>query len=248
MLSGLFGCMSFNDPCDTDKNNVIGYIDTPTDITPLRAQNQETALGDMLADALIQAYPQADLALLTAGTILDIKQCGIAQTVLYPGPIYLSQLNALVSPRETLVVYQLKGSELKRTLERSVSILGSYNNDQWTGFMQVGQISFFVNCTEKPYTMNELGTQIIYPGSRIEEDKIMIKNQPFSNTSDYKIITTSNTQQKKLLYLELTENKIIQKLNVSLQQAAQDYISKNDPLTLKKQSRIQIADVCKKNN
>ena len=117
----------------------------------------ETAIGDLVADAVRNAL-RADIALISASE-LKPKDTPIAE-----GGVKSSEITALISyPDDPLAVLQIKGSQIRETLEKAVSIYPQPN----LGFLQVSGLSFTF---EPKKTVGERVSAIRVGGSAIDEN------------------------------------------------------------------------------
>ncbi len=102
---------------------------TTGELTSANAQREETSFGDLTADALAAAA-QTTIALVPA---LSFKSGTIP-----PGPVTEPAVRTLLTlPTETWAVVALTGSQLRETLERSVSRAPQPN----AGFLQVSGVT-----------------------------------------------------------------------------------------------------------
>jgi 2',3'-cyclic-nucleotide 2'-phosphodiesterase (5'-nucleotidase family) len=111
---------------------VLGTIEAPLDARDGVQRRQETALGDLVTDAM-RAGTRADAAFLNAGALrLD--------DILFPGPITNYDLESLFlfADETRAVTVPLTGARVRELLERSVSdgVIGK------GGFLQVSGVSF----------------------------------------------------------------------------------------------------------
>ncbi|WP_439599411.1 bifunctional metallophosphatase/5'-nucleotidase [Falsiroseomonas sp.] len=123
----------------------------------------ECAIGNLLADALLRAAPQADLALTNAGGI---------RTGLPSGPITLGDVLTTLPFSNTLATARLRGAVLLAALENGVSNPGSGR------FPQVAGLAF---------TWNPLAPA----GQRIAEARITTARRPgpIDPEADYLVAT-----------------------------------------------------------
>ncbi|MBA3319238.1 MAG: bifunctional metallophosphatase/5'-nucleotidase [Gemmatimonadales bacterium] len=110
----------------------VGTADAPIDARDAVSRRRESAVGDLVADAL-RAGTGADVALLNAGAMrLD--------DVIPAGPISSHQLESifLFADETRIVTFPLSGTRLREVLEHGVS------NASWGkgGFLQVSGVEF----------------------------------------------------------------------------------------------------------
>jgi 5'-nucleotidase len=111
---------------------IVGRTTMPIDPATSLSRGRESAVGDLVGDAM-RSGTGADVALLNSGTLrLD--------HVIQPGPISNHQLEAMFpfADQTRVVTFPLTGARLRRILEHGVSsgILGT------GGFLQVSGLSF----------------------------------------------------------------------------------------------------------
>ncbi len=116
----------------------LGELTVPLDARDASQRQQESVLGDLVADAM-RTGTKADVALLNAGTIrLDDR--------LRPGPLTNRDLESmfLFADETRVVTAPLTGARLRELLERSVSdsVIGK------GGFLQVSGVSFTYDSTQ----------------------------------------------------------------------------------------------------
>jgi 2',3'-cyclic-nucleotide 2'-phosphodiesterase (5'-nucleotidase family) len=111
---------------------VIGTITTALDARDIVQRRGESALGDLVTDAM-RVGTAADAALINAGAIR-------IDDVLYPGPLSNYELESLFlfADETRVLIAPLSGARLRELLERSVSdgVIGK------GGFLQVSGVSF----------------------------------------------------------------------------------------------------------
>ena len=111
---------------------VLGRITAPLDARDIVQRREETALGDLITDA-IRAGTKTDAALLNSGAIR-------IDDILYPGPLTNYELESLFlfGDETRILTVPLSGARVRQLLERSVSdgVIGK------GGFLQISGLSF----------------------------------------------------------------------------------------------------------
>lgn len=111
---------------------ILGRITAPLDARDIVQRREESALGDLITDA-IRASTKADAALLNAGAIR-------IDDILYPGPLTNYELESLFlfGDETRVLTVPLSGARVRQLLERSVSdgVIGK------GGFLQISGLSF----------------------------------------------------------------------------------------------------------
>ncbi len=110
---------------------VIGRADTFLDAERGRIRYAETALGNFVADIMVD-HTGAQMALINSGAI----RASIQQ-----GPVTLEDLFKTVPFANELVMVELTGAEIEQALQRSV---GGSREDEDGGFLQVSGLTFEV--------------------------------------------------------------------------------------------------------
>jgi len=105
-------------------------VDSPSDLSSVGCRVRETALGDLVADA-VRASGGAPIALVAAGSFREIT---IPQGKIASADV----LKCLQYPDDQVTVIEITGEQLIRALERSVSIYPQRN----MGFLQVSGLVF----------------------------------------------------------------------------------------------------------
>ncbi len=111
---------------------VIGRADTFLDGERGRIRYEETALGNFVADIMVD-HTGAQMALINSGSM---------RTSIQQGPITVEDIFRTVPFPNELVVMELTGAEIEQALQRAVS--GS-RADEDGGFLQVSGLTFEVH-------------------------------------------------------------------------------------------------------
>ncbi|KAJ1964450.1 hypothetical protein IWQ62_002929 [Dispira parvispora] len=95
-------------------DKVIGYTLTPWDARSTKVRIEESAIGNLLADLMRNAYPCVDVALACGGAIRS-------DTVYGPGDITMRTVMDLFPFEDPVVVVRLSGTQLWEALENGFS-------------------------------------------------------------------------------------------------------------------------------
>jgi 5'-nucleotidase len=135
----------------------------------------ECNLGNLIADALLAAHPDAEVALQNAGGI---------RTSLGAGPISFGRLLEVLPFGNTASTFDLRGDDLLAALEHGVSQAEDLSNDGTGRFLQVAGLRYEW-AAEAP------------PGSRILKVEIRGENgdwQPLDPERRYHVVTNDFTR------------------------------------------------------
>lgn len=182
LAAGLGGCLAYNQECAAPADLVepdreIGWLTEPLPVKQDVVRTQESALGDIIADAYVSAYddPQnpsyrdgiepVDVAWENSGSIRDEGFCASLDEL--PETVKRIDLREVLPFTNRVVVVTLTSAEIYEILEHSVSALGT--DDGARGyFLQVSSgLSFTADCSLTAQQVVE--GAITMPGERITE-------------------------------------------------------------------------------
>ena len=204
VVGALCGCQVFNDSCPVGTPEVWGKgLPTDLDIRKEYIRQCEAPVGNFIADAILNYDYNVDLgdshihvALINAGAIRDGVACGSTTSSrdrIPKGPITDQDILQLLPFSDTVVIVKMKGSQLKRVLEHSVSSLNlSGELGQEGHFLQVAGkdgISIEIDCSKPAQTLNETGMGIVTPGERIVSMRYGKNDIEIIPTGDYYVAT-----------------------------------------------------------
>ena len=139
-----------------------------------KARGGECPLGNMIADAMLSYYPQADLTLQNAGGVrIDMPK----------GQIYRESLNALMPFDNYLHLVEVTGADVIKTLKISAS--GKHGYDQVAG----AQYQIEADC-KNPEDLNGDGKIEEWENNCLCEN-ILIGGKPIDPQKTYKIATSN---------------------------------------------------------
>jgi 5'-nucleotidase/UDP-sugar diphosphatase len=134
---------------------ILGAIAAPLDARDIGQRREESALGDLITDA-IRAGTKADAALLNSGAIR-------IDDILYPGPLTNYELESLFlfGDETRVLTVSLSGTRVRELLERSVSdgVIGK------GGFLQISGLSFAYDPTRP--SMSRIVGEVVRPDGEV---------------------------------------------------------------------------------
>ena len=155
---------------DRELNTPIGYSKVPLDARKSAVRTRESNLGDLIADSWISWFEDADVALVSGGSIRGDR-------IFPPGPVTYRMINDILPFRNEIMEVELTGDELKQVLEISASALrvkGDGVPDSCRastgGFLQVSGLRVVFDTTKPSFSAIYDGRKvkkITNPGSRV---------------------------------------------------------------------------------
>jgi 2',3'-cyclic-nucleotide 2'-phosphodiesterase (5'-nucleotidase family) len=150
----------YSERLDAALTEVVGSTATPLDATRESSRSRETALGNLIADAL-REYTQADVAVHNGGGIRGEK-------VFEPGPLTRKDLTTILPLANYAAKSRLSGAALRGMLDLSVSSV----EERHGRFLQVSGMSF----TYDPAAP---------PGRRVRE--VLVGGAPLDDAAMYTV-------------------------------------------------------------
>ncbi len=185
----------------------------------------ESNLGNMIADACREAFPDADLAMVPGGAIYG-------DVIIEPGNITDEQIKELLPYGETVVLLEVKGELLITCMERAVS-----NIDRaFEGFMQLSGVSVVIDTSKEAQIADPVTEEIKESGSRVRE--FIIRGEKLDDDKTYKIVTTDFVAEGGYGYYWLKPVPHITGREIS--DIVIDYINANSPIGQEYENRIVI--------
>lgn len=183
------------------------------EISAANSRNQETALGNLVVDA-VKSATNADGAFLPASSLTG--------THLASGQVDTESLKAvLTDPTDQIVVLNLTGAQLKSALERSA---GMYPRP-FAGFLQVSGIRFTVTTSARA-------------GNRVSD--IRLNGQAVQPAQKVRIATVSSLAGGSLGYFQIWDKSAMTLGDGPILDAVVAYARKAGTLTSRKESRIVV--------
>ncbi len=194
------GCVQFNE-CDVERGARLGAAAIDLDIRENIVRTQETAIGNMVADAILAtgravctdggSAPCPDFALQNSGGLREETACGSRETI-EAGNIFESDVRDLLPFENEIVVVRLTGADVRLGLERAVSQVGQIGEAAAVGyFLSVSGLSFDVSCAGTSQTVDPEGRAILNRGTRVSNILINDPNgdpYPLDDEAEYEVI------------------------------------------------------------
>lgn len=153
----------------------IGEITYSLDTRKEIVRGGEAAVGDLITDAWRNWFPEAEIALINGGSIRGDR-------IFAAGPVSWGMMTEILPYGSELVLLQMSGEEIARTLEVSASALRVPGDENYSGerpptggFLQVSGIRFTIDTEGEPFTARyeeKILSEIITPGSRVSNIEV----------------------------------------------------------------------------
>lgn len=209
-------------------------------------RSQEMPLGDLITDAWLAWFPQADIAVINGG--------GIRGDRIYPkGPISYLDIRTILPFSNDIVQINMTGKEIKQMLEVSAAALDpEVTGVQDGGFLQVAGIKFKIDRNAQPFIATYDGKKLkklINPGGRVSGIYIQRNRtwDPLDNQKRYEVLIPSFTVDGGdgyYLFVEMTAKRKFDTTTKDLDPLAA-YIKKKSPVAPKDDGRIEIINSTK---
>lgn len=193
---------------------ILGKFTVPINIEGEKIRYKLLNSGSLVTEAIKNKFNKVDVVLQNSGGIRPSK-------ILGPGYITRADIMNLFPFENTIVLLDLKGTDLHSVLETSSSLLPEENG----GFLQSLGLEYKVNLNQAPFSRV---SDIFVNGEPIESDKyyrLAVNNYMFGGGNGY-------SQFKNALNVKNTD--------VLIQDVIINYIKKNSPLTLEVKDKIYI--------
>jgi 2',3'-cyclic-nucleotide 2'-phosphodiesterase/3'-nucleotidase len=156
---------------------IIGETTVELDARDNVLRGAESNFGNLVADAMRDAFPQADFALLPSGSVWGDK-------IIPTGVIRDIDILESLPFDENLVLLEMRGDSLKAMLERSVSAISKL----YGGFFQIAGFSIEIDSSKTPFGNGNPCEGNVEKGSRVKN--ISPKKGDWKKDKIYKIVTT----------------------------------------------------------
>lgn len=153
----------FKNEIEHKMDNEIAYLECDLDGRFSSTRSKETNLGNLIADTILDAVEDADIALVNSGTLRSDR-------VHSKGVFKFRDLVTILPFMDTIVVLQATGQQVHQVLENGVSMYPKLEGR----FPQVSGVTFAFD-PSKP------------PGSRINVDSIKISGASLISDKQYKV-------------------------------------------------------------
>ncbi len=210
-------------PLDELKKQVIGSTTVDLDGARATVRNQESNLGNMVADAMLWSTRQDR-------TQIAIANGGGIRTSINSGDISYSQVLEALPFGNRLVQVDLTGADLLAALENGISDIKADPEESGGRFPQVAGIKFSADLT-KP------------AGSRVTEVLIGSRTSgytPLDKAAVYRLVTLDFILDGGDGYTMLENGQNVRGGDVPQEMAVIDYIKANSPVSPKVEGRINL--------
>lgn len=227
---------------------VIGESSVNLDARKDTVRQQESNLGNLVADSWLAWFSGSDIALVNGGSIRGDK--------IYPaGTISHLTTNEILPFRGEVVSIEIKGSELKQLLEISASAI-RVPDDQCPdssragsgGFLQVAGLRITIDLSKPAfcavYSERDI-SQLIHPGSRIVKTEVYRNGlwTPLDPSAIYKVLVNTWTSSGgDGYYILLGEDIPKENTTMFTTDILASYIQRHSPVSPKVEGRISFID------
>ncbi|HSD56772.1 MAG TPA: bifunctional UDP-sugar hydrolase/5'-nucleotidase [Methanotrichaceae archaeon] len=220
----------------------IGSSAVDLDAQKKSMRSQEMPLGNLIADAWLAWFPQADMAAINGG--------GVRGDRIYPkGPISYLTLNTILPFGNTLVLINMTGQEVKQMLEVSAAALDPEDTGvEDGGFLQVAGIKFKIDRKAQPFAATYDGLmlkEMKSPGDRVSEVFVQRNGtwEPLDEQNEYEVLLPSWTTDGGDGYYLFAEMPAERKYDTTVKDLdpLAAYIKENSPVAPKTEGRIEIS-------
>jgi 5'-nucleotidase/UDP-sugar diphosphatase len=219
----------------------IGSSAVDLDAQKKGMRSREMPLGNLIADAWLAWFPQADVAAINGG--------GVRGDRIYSrGPISYLTLKTILPFDDTLVLINMTGLQIKQMLEVSAAALDPEDTGVEAGaFLQVAGIRFKIDRKAQPFIATYDGRklkEIMSTGCRVREIFIQ-KNgvlEPLDEQKEYLVLLSSWTAQGGdgfYIFADMPAEKKFDTTMLDLDPVAA-YIEEKSPVSPKEEGRIEI--------
>jgi 5'-nucleotidase / UDP-sugar diphosphatase len=214
---------------------VAGHTATHINLIRDEVRSKETTGGNFFVDAIKYKFPEADVVLQNGGAIRSDK-------IMPPGKISLADVMELHPFDNEVILFDLKGKDLKSVLERSVSSL-PYSSG---GFLQVSGLSFIADVSKKPQSLTKNLMKIKEEGDRISV--VFVNGKPLNLNHTYRIASNIFLLNGGNGFWAMRDGATnIQNTGLTLTEVLVEYLKNNDPISPQVENRIKVINTPKKN-
>ncbi|WP_209629609.1 bifunctional UDP-sugar hydrolase/5'-nucleotidase [Methanofollis sp. W23] len=147
------------------EQEAIGESTVAVDAVKAHLRTREMPLGDLIADAWLAWFGEADLAVVNSG--------GIRGDRVFPaGPVTHGMLAEILPFGNEVVIVRMNGTEVRQICEMSASALGpDFEGIQESGFLQVGGVQMTIDPGRPAYAAVYNGKavqEVVCKGARVE--------------------------------------------------------------------------------
>ncbi len=218
-------------------SKLIGNTTTALDARKIAIRHTETNLGNLVADAIQDAFPDADVAVFNSGSIRG-------DTVYPSGNISLMTVDSILPYANTVYLVKVTGAQLKQVLEISAAS-NRTSGDGWPGdrisdaaFLQVSGVRCTINTNATPFCALYNGSsvrEIFHLGERVSQVHVMLEGvwTDLDLNATYTMATSDYLQAGSDGYYILgdipTESKLF--TSKAMQDILADYVRTHSPIS-----------------
>lgn len=155
----------FQAAMEVQEQEAIGESTVAIDAVKAHLRTREMPLGDLIADAWLAWFREADLAVVNSG--------GIRGDRVFPaGPVTQGMLAEILPFGNEVVIVRMNGTEVRQMCEMSASALGpDFEGIQESGFLQVGGVRVTIDPAMPAYAAvynGKVVQEVMCEGARVE--------------------------------------------------------------------------------
>ena len=203
---------------------VAGYSITPIDARRNSVRTHLTTAGALLHKAIKHYYPDVEVSFNTSG--------GYRYGDFLPQVITNKDVEELFPFESYLVLFEMKGSDIKELLETSSRFLPKASGS----FLQTSGLSYTVNIDGKSKKLNQKLDTIIQNGTKVSE--IKVNGEPLDSEKYYKVATDTFMYYGGDGYIELKKYKNVKHTYFFLDKILIRYLQENSPVEIKSTDKI----------
>ncbi|WP_265581533.1 bifunctional metallophosphatase/5'-nucleotidase [Methanofollis aquaemaris] len=232
----------FRAAMEAQEQEAIGESTVPIDAVKAHLRTQEMPLGDLVADAWLAWFGEADLAVVNGG--------GIRGDRVFPaGPVTRGMLAEILPFGNEIVIVSMNGTEVRRMLEMSASALGpEFQGIQESGFLQVGGVRMTIDPGRPGYAAvydEKAIREVLCEGARVES--VLVREEgawvPIEDDTMYTVLVNgylADGGDGYALFAGIPEGRKI-RTGVKAIEPVEAYVRERSPLTPVTDGRITCA-------
>ncbi len=173
-------------------------------------RQQETNLGNLISDILLESRPGADIAVVNSGCI---------RASIKTGPVTRGMLQTTLPYNNKILEVEITGETIKEMLENSVAQYEKVSG----AFLQIANMNFTFNPNAEKF-------------NRVEE--IKIQGEPLELEKVYRLVTLEYLIQGGDDYIMLKDSKILFQFDEPMQKIIENYLKKYRTVKISCEGRI----------
>lgn len=209
-----------------ESSQKIGEIKIPPAVEQNNTRKKLTKTGTLVALAIKEKCLDVDIVLQNAG---GIRKSGFAESFVSKKDVF-----ELYPFENTVVIAEIKGSDLKSMLETSSAFLPEASG----GFLQSLGLEYNVNTKKMPQILSDDKLSVLKEGERVSE--IKINDKPLISDKYYKVAVNDYMFNGGNGYSQFENAKNVIKTGIFIQEAIIDFVKKNSPVFVKVEDKINL--------